>query len=170
MDHDRKFLDTFTLVIGALIAFTVAMYFLANKLASDYIDTDNSENEFAIERAGERLAPVADVRTSNNPPPAAPVKVAATVTTNEETKAIDGQAIYQQACFACHGTGAAGAPKLGDKADWGPRIAKGMDTLVKHALEGFQGEKGFMPAKGGRTDLSDAEVKAALEYMVNQAK
>ena len=79
----------------------------------------------------------------------------------------DGKATFQQTCFACHGTGAAGAPKAGDKAEWAPRIAKGKATLYKHAIHGFKGSKGFMPAKGGRTDLSDDAVKAAVDYMVS---
>jgi len=82
----------------------------------------------------------------------------------------DGKATFQQTCFACHGTGAAGAPKAGDKAAWGPRIKQGKDTLYNHAIHGFKGEKGFMPAKGGRTDLSDDAVKAAVDYMVSLAK
>jgi len=82
----------------------------------------------------------------------------------------DGKATYDSVCFACHATGAAGAPKVGDKAAWAPRIAKGLDVLKQHAINGFQGNSGFMPAKGGRTDLSDADVGAAVEYMVSQAK
>lgn len=85
-------------------------------------------------------------------------------------QANDGQKTYQTACFACHGTGAAGAPKLGDKANWKPRIATGSKTLYEHALKGFKGSKGVMPAKGGRVDLSDDAVKAAVDYMVSQAK
>ncbi len=77
-----------------------------------------------------------------------------------------GEKTFKMACFACHGTGAAGAPKFGDKAAWGPRIKKGKATLYQHALHGFKGKSGTMPAKGGRTDLSDADVKAAVDYMV----
>jgi cytochrome c5 len=77
-----------------------------------------------------------------------------------------GKAVYDSACFACHMTGAAGAPKLGDKSLWGPRIAQGMDVLYNTALNG----KGAMPPKGGRMDLSDADVKAAVDYMVEQAR
>jgi len=76
-----------------------------------------------------------------------------------------GEALYKQTCFACHGTGAAGAPKFGDKAAWAPRVAKGLPTLVDHATKGFNA----MPPKGG-SSASDAEVRAAVEYMVNSSK
>ncbi|MDH5409083.1 MAG: c-type cytochrome [Gammaproteobacteria bacterium] len=82
----------------------------------------------------------------------------------------EGQTTYQQACFACHGTGAAGAPKVGDKAAWKSRIGQGMDTMNTHAIKGFKGKTGFMPAKGGRSDLSDKAVQAAVKYMVDQSK
>ena len=77
-----------------------------------------------------------------------------------------GKSVYDMACFACHATGAAGAPKLGDQALWAPRIAKGMDALNLSSLNGI----GAMPAKGGRVDLSDEDVIAAVAWMVEQAK
>jgi cytochrome c5 len=77
-----------------------------------------------------------------------------------------GQAIYDQYCATCHKTGAAGAPKLGDTAAWKSRIGKGMDTLLKHAWEGFKG----MPAKGMCSDCSKEEMKAAVQYMVDNSK
>ena len=81
----------------------------------------------------------------------------------------NGQKDYQTACFACHGTGAAGAPKVGDKAEWKARIAQGNETLYTHAIKGYKGKKGFMPAKGG-SSLSDDAVKAAVDYMVKGSK
>lgn len=80
-----------------------------------------------------------------------------------------GSQVYAQTCVACHGAGVAGAPKLGDKADWGPRIAKGNATLYDHAIKGFTGAKGMMPPKGG-SSRPDADIKAAVDYMVSQAK
>jgi cytochrome c5 len=77
-----------------------------------------------------------------------------------------GEQTYKMTCFACHGTGAAGAPKMGDKAAWAPRIKQGMATLDEHAIKGFKA----MPAKGGRSDLSDADVKAAVAYMVKNSQ
>jgi len=73
---------------------------------------------------------------------------------------------YRTACAACHMTGAAGAPKTGDKAAWKARIAAGMDTLVTNAIKG----KGAMPPKGGRPNLTDAQVKAVVAYMVGESK
>ncbi len=77
-----------------------------------------------------------------------------------------GEKVYQKSCAACHGSGIAGAPKLGDKAAWAPRIGEGMDVMYKSALQG----DGAMPAKGGNSALSDAEVKAAVDYMISKSK
>ena len=82
----------------------------------------------------------------------------------------DGKKTYETTCVACHGAGIAGAPKFGDKAAWAPRVAEGKNTLYTHALQGFQGKSGVMPPKGGNTTLADAEVKAAVDYMVSAAK
>ena len=80
-----------------------------------------------------------------------------------------GKSVYGKTCAMCHAAGVAGAPKPGDKADWGPRIAQGKDTLYKHALEGFTGSKGMMPARGGAATLGDDEVKAAVDFMADQS-
>jgi cytochrome c5 len=69
----------------------------------------------------------------------------------------------------CHGSGIGGAPVLNDPAAWETRIAQGSDTLYEHAIVGFTGETGFMPPKGARMDLSDDEVRAAVDYMVGEA-
>ena len=81
-----------------------------------------------------------------------------------------GKSIYGKVCAMCHAAGVAGAPKPGDKAEWAPRIAQGMDLLNKHAIEGFTGAKGQMPARGASTTLTDDDVKAAVAYMVDQSK
>lgn len=73
---------------------------------------------------------------------------------------------YRTACQACHATGAAGAPKVGDKVAWKARIAQGMETLIKNATNG----KGAMPPKGGRMNLTAAQIKSTVEYMVNESK
>lgn len=80
--------------------------------------------------------------------------------------AADGEATYKSICFSCHNTGLAGSPKLGDAAAWKPRIAKGTEVLYQSAIEGM----GTMPPKGGLPTLTDAEVKAAVDYMVDQVQ
>jgi cytochrome c5 len=85
------------------------------------------------------------------------------------TSHADAEAIYNKDCQMCHGTGLGGAPKLGDKAAWAPRIAKGIPTLEDHALHGFK-DKGLMPPKGGHPALSEDDVKAAVAYIVNGSK
>lgn len=80
-----------------------------------------------------------------------------------------GETVYNQTCQACHAAGLVGAPKLGDKADWAPRIAQGKDVLYKHSIEGYTGKKGVMVPKGGST-APDADIKAAVDYMVEKAK
>ena len=114
-----------------------------------------------------RIAPVGRVAVAGEdnsalaPPSAEPVAAVAD---------LPGEAVYNQACVACHGAGIAGAPKFGDKAAWAPRIAQGMDLLHTHSLQGYQGKAGYMPPKGGRTDLSDQSVINAVDYMVAASK
>ena len=98
------------------------------------------------------------------PPAAAPAPVADAAADGGK-----GAELFKKTCAMCHQTGVAGAPKLGDKADWGPRIAQGQDTLYKHAIEGFTGAKGMMPARGGGASLTDDEVKAAVDFMADQS-
>lgn len=106
----------------------------------------------------QEAAPAAQAPAATTPAPAAaPAPVA------ENTA---GKKVYGSTCAMCHAAGVAGAPKPGDKDDWGPRIGQGVDTLYKHALEGFTGAKGQMPARGGNTALKDDEVKSAVDYMV----
>lgn len=81
-----------------------------------------------------------------------------------------GEGTYKAACVACHGAGIAGAPKFGDKAAWALRVAQGKPTLYEHAIKGYIGKAGAMPAKGGNSALADADVQAAVDYMVASAK
>jgi cytochrome c5 len=127
----------------------------------------------APEAAPETTAPAAEAPEA--PAAAAPEAPAAAAPAAEAPAAAGGadlaagEAVYKKTCFLCHGTGAGGAPML-TKADWDARIAQGKDVLYKHALEGFTGNKGMMPARGGNMALSDAEVKASVDYMVSQVK
>jgi cytochrome c5 len=86
-----------------------------------------------------------------------------------EAAPLSGPQVYNAVCVACHAPpGVGGAPALGDGDAWSPRIAQGVDTLIDHALHGYSGGTGIMPRKGGRIDLSDEEIIAAIEYMLEQ--
>jgi len=99
------------------------------------------------------------------------VALCAAFVTATSAQAADGKKVYDMACAACHAVGVAGSPKLGDKAAWAPRIKQGSAVLHEHAIKGFSGKPGsIMPPKGGRTDLSDDDVKAAVDHMVSQSK
>jgi cytochrome c oxidase subunit II len=125
----------------------------------------------------EYAAWVKEMKAKMPPPPQPPAAEAAPAAAPEQTaaagpagaapaKAADGKTTYDTVCMACHSTGAAGAPKFGDKAAWAPRLKEGKDALYAAALKG----RGAMPPKGGNPGLSDAAVKAAVDYMTAAAK
>lgn len=157
-EQDSNFFRTFVLVLLLLGVFMAVIIYLANSFTNGKTSSDTDPRiQGEINKI---IAPVGQVETKAS---------AATATASAEPAAggaIDGKAIYQSTCFACHGTGAAGAPKAGDKSAWAPHLAKGLSTLHQHALHGFTGKAGMMPAKGGNPALSDAQVEAAVNYMV----
>jgi len=107
----------------------------------------------------ERIAPVGKICMSGEPCAAAP---AAPASAGPKS----GKDLYGSVCTTCHGTGVLGAPKFGNAADWGPRIAKGLDTLYTHAINGLNA----MPPKGTCAACSDDEIKGAVKYMVDSSK
>lgn len=111
----------------------------------------------------ERIKPVGQVCVEGD---ACASESVAAVATPSATEARSGESIFNSKCMACHMTGAAGAPIKGNKDQWAPRIAQGMDTLMSHALNGLNA----MPAKGTCMDCSEDEIKATVEFMVNASQ
>jgi len=144
---DSQFVNYLIGIVGALFGFLILMVILANFISSD----EQPQDEMVTEAVNERIKPVAKVTIG------AP-KVAKVVAASPKDS-------YQSSCFACHGTGAAGAPKLGDKSAWKARIAQGKSTLYSHAINGFKG----MPPRGG-SSLDDKAIKAVIDYMVSKSK
>ena len=120
----------------------------------------------------ERVAVVGQINVAEAKEESAPDESSSVAVTVGKPTAIDidGEQIYNVGCVACHGTGIAGAPKVGDVAAWSDRIETGLETLVEHAINGFQGSQGIMPANGGNPSLSAEEVHAAVEYMVAESQ
>lgn len=151
---DTDFMKVFVGILIGLLVFMVLAIIGANAISGkDSVDVQNDPRvQAAIE---ERIAPIGEVNTAE-----------VTQQTADAGGAGGGKSVYDSACMACHGTGAAGAPKLGDKGAWADRIAKGNETLFDHAINGFKG----MPPKGGNAGLSDEEVKSAVKYMVGESQ
>jgi cytochrome c5 len=152
--HDKSFFATFAIVLGALFAFCFVIIFIAGEFGSDDTDT-----KAVAKLVDQNTAPVGTVVTD----PSLLMKVSAK---SEVHATLTGEQIVAQTCSACHGAGVLGAPKIGDKADWSKRRteAGGVDGLVKFAISG----KNQMPPRGGNADLTDAEIKSAVEAMLKQ--
>lgn len=183
-EEDASFGRTLVAVLGALVVASVVILFLARAIGE-------REASAADGTVAERTAPVGKVKVAGADT-IAPARAASpgdqitgagagTPQAGQDAAAQappqiaqaeeppdKGKTVYDTACVVCHQTGVGGAPKIGDKAAWGDRIKQGEGTLAEHAIKGFQGKTGMMPPKGGRTDLSDEEVKAAVSYMVGE--
>ena len=181
-EEDASFGRTFVAVLGALVVASIVILVLARAIG----EREASATEGTV---AERTAPVGKVKVAGaaetiaparaakpgdlagtpqagqDPAAQAPLQIA-----QAEEPADKGKTVYDTACVVCHQTGVGGAPKIGDKAAWADRIAQGEATLADHAIKGFQGKTGMMPPKGGRADLSDEDVKAAVSYMVEASK
>ncbi|MCZ6716785.1 MAG: cytochrome c5 family protein [Gammaproteobacteria bacterium] len=161
MSDDLKFSDTLKLVLGLLVVLALVIYYVSQAIIEETQNAFVKEDSAYQEQLNKRIAPVGRVAIAGQsdevearepePEPAA--------------AAMSGEDIYNSSCVACHGIGIAGAPKVGDTEAWAPRIDQGLPTLYEHAIDGYQGNTGMMPPKGGAMSLSDDEIKAAVDYM-----
>jgi len=168
LSHDKEFYTTFIAVMVGLAVLAVVLVFTAISLTSDI-----SEHK-PVEVVIENIKPVGEVYIAGESEPEAATSAAATDSPAAATTADAGEAaapksgeqVYNASCMACHVAGVAGAPKLGDKAAWAPRIAKGMDSLLASATNGLNA----MPPKGTCMACSSDELQAAVEYMVGKSQ
>jgi len=161
---DKQFFDLFMLVIALLIGVTFALFLAARYVAGKTQDVYILQDKPYLAQVSANIEPFGTVAVHGD-------EIADTVQVAKVepvAEVLSGPQVYNLACLACHGTGVGGAPATGDAALWEPRIAKGYDVLREHLLNGFQGDAGFMPPKGGRVDLSDEEIVGALDYMIEQ--
>jgi len=174
-EKDQIFFRNFSIIVIILAVMMVVFLIAANMIGGtvDY----GGQQQARAEAVAERTAPVGDVRvegeTAPEPEPTADAEAQVAAADDTEAAADDediGKTVYDKSCAACHAGGLAGAPPIGNPDAWAPRIEQGMDTLYTHAIEGFQGDTGMMPARGGDSSLSDEEVKAAVDYMVAESE
>jgi cytochrome c5 len=171
--QDTHFINMFSTVIGALVAVALIFFIVARTLGSHLEARELRSGPEYFKSVAERVAPFEQVAVAGQNNAALAIQPIAGATAQAGGSAsgagmpTSGQQLFQQTCSACHGPGIVGAPKAGDKAAWAPHLAKGLPTLYEHALHGFTGSKGTMPAKGGRTNVPDALVEQAVNYMVS---
>ncbi len=156
-------MTTFVTVLGILVVLAIALIFLARYVGHLAEPGEVPASDPLLQkRKAELLAPVGEVVVAEAPAGQAAPAARPAAAGDAAGGAPDGRVVYQATCFACHGTGAAGAPKVGDKAAWEPRVAQGLDALVANAVKG----KGAMPPKGGNMALGEAEIRAAVLHML----
>ena len=152
--HDSLIKTPKQLIVTVLAAFTVPIVVIA--LLVSYVvsarKTGAGSAGMTTQSVAERIAPVAGFEL---------------VDASAPRSMKSGEEVFKAVCTTCHTAGVAGAPKVGDNAGWAPRIAQGAPTLYDHAIKGYQGKAGVMPAKGGNSDLDDFEVQRAVVYMTN---
>jgi cytochrome c5 len=165
--HDSHFFNVFSVVLGLLVAFAIGVYAFAHyigeheQVAHVLVDPRMQES---VERRVANPARVAVAGQDNSALKIAPVT--ATATAVVAVALTNGTEVFENVCKTCHSGAMPGVPKAGDKAAWGPRIAKGKPALYEHVLKGFTGPAGVMPPKGGRADVSDDLIKQAVDHLI----
>lgn len=168
--NDAQFVNVFSLVIGVLVAVALALLFLARSVAARTEGQHVYSDPAYVASVLQRLEPSGQEAVAGQDNSALAIKAPAGAAATTLAVPKDAKSLYEAVCSVCHGAGIAGAPKAGDKAAWGPRLAQGKATLYQHALQGYTGKSGVMPAKGGRTDLPDDLIKQGVDYMVSLAQ
>ena len=170
-NQDSKFINNFSLVLGILVAIAIILLALARSVAARTQAVEIYEDPTYIATVESATAPFAHEAIAGQDNTALAIKAPAGAGPSVAMAVPkNGKDLFDSVCTSCHGAGIAGAPKAGDKSAWSARIAEGKPTLYQHALNGFQGKSGVMPAKGGRTDLPDDLIKQGVDYMVSLAQ
>ena len=168
-EQDKIFFRNFSLSLG-FIAFMMVAFFVVAQFAGTDEEADAKMRAAAV---AEETAPVGQVTAVGDEPEEMMEEAAEEVAAADAGgEASGGEAIFGQVCAACHGVAAMASmvPQSGDAAAWEARIAKGMETLYSNAINGFQGDMGMMPPRGMGMNLTDDEVKSAVDYIVEQSQ
>ena len=164
-------MDLFLLIIGVLVGISFGIFLLTRFIAGQTQKVYVMQDEAYQEQLLARISPVGIVAVEGEGEEISAADPAAAITEPVPVASVlSGPQVYNSACLACHGAGIGGAPATGDKSAWSPRIAQGTAVLRDNVINGFQGDTGYMPPKGGRVDLSDGEILDAMNYMIEQVR
>ena len=168
--HDTHFFNNFSIVIGGLIVVAILILALARIVAGRTQLPETYADPKYVASVAERTQPFVRIAVAGKDNSALKIEAPAQTETIALAVPRDGAALYDAVCKTCHATGLVGSPKFGDRAAWAPRIAKGKAMLYDHALKGYTGNAGVMPAKGGRTDLTDELIRQGVDFLVSKAQ
>ena len=162
---DTHFFNSFSVVLGILMAFAVVLFAFAREVGKDTQGQEVLQDPLIQNQVLKNIEPLAHEAIAGQDNSALAALSAPKSTGAAAEVPTTGEQAFNQVCSACHGSGINGAPKIGDHAAWGPRIAQGKDTLYEHAIAG----KGNMPPRGG-TNWPDATIRMSVDYMVSLNK
>jgi len=165
LSRDQKFLERHPHGVGIIVAGVLVIFALVVKI-SGMMEDDNTQDSAYQAAVEARIRPVTQIYLPGEEHEAPAPTVETAAEPEPVATRMSGPQVYNAACLACHGSGIGGAPILGNTDLWADRIAQGTAVLKQHALSGYAGSTGYMPPKGGRVDLSDAEIEAAVDYMI----
>jgi len=157
---DREFYKIFSIVMIFIIGLTILIAILSNVFASYSLHPSEQYKQEIQKRENQRTKPVANINLASNPT----IKQATPIITASTDK-LSGEEVYNAVCMSCHTSGVAGAPVIGKSDQWAERIAQGKQSLYSNAINGI----GVMPAKGGASNLSDDNIKAAVDYIISES-
>jgi cytochrome c5 len=165
---DTHFFNSFSLVLGILVAIAILLFALARYLGAHTQLEQITEEQLKLKETRSNIAPVGHEAVAGQDNSAlAALETGPVAPVAEAPKT--GKEAFEKICTTCHTPGLAGAPKIGDRAAWAPRIAQGKETLYQHAIAGYTGEAGVMPARGG-SGWPDDVIRMAVDHMLDLNK
>lgn len=165
--RNQRFYDGFMLILGVFVGVLAGIVFM--KAFSAGAGAERFDDPDFIGATDERIRPIGRVALIGDPDVG--VRPVVHTVADSVSAPMSGPQVYNENCYLCHAApGVGGAPVFGDAQAWAPRIAQGQEILTERVINGYQGEVGVMPPKGGRTDLSDVEILEALAFMLDEVQ
>ena len=162
---EQKFFDGFMLLVGVWIGAIAGIILFGNLTVGGGGHEEESSDLSAVDLVDDRIRPIGQVALIGDPDVG--VRPVVSVVTDTVRAPLSGPQVYNAICYLCHAApGVGGAPVLGDSTVWTPRLSQPAELIEDHVINGYQGELGYMPPKGGRLDFTDEEILEAIDFML----